>query len=96
MMGLILPLFISTLINPSQTCTQQQRNVHDHVLNTLIKMGSSYQQAFKSAMTSSPHLKTRLEMAIKGSKDASKPVSKTGQTSKQPTIKLKMDFSNFK
>lgn len=49
-------------------------------------------------MAGSPEMKQRLESAVRSNqaKTTAKTASQPKQTSSQPKIKLKMDFSNFK
>ena len=100
MLGLLLPLFISLLVTPSKSCTSaEELVVHRHILKTLVSIGPLYPVAFKNIMSSCPELKLQLESAIKSSKDHTKSkgtVATTNRPQQQPTIKLKMDFSNFK
>ena len=99
MMGLLVPLFISLLLQPAElrTTSKQRRAVHEHVLQRLTLIGPKYPSAFRTVMSSSPGLKSRLEAAVRDQAS-----SRTGQAmvstqkQQQPAIKLKMDFSNFK
>ena len=99
LMYLIVPLFVSLLMIPSKHASSDEHAVHTHVLNTLVSIGPQYPSAFKKVLSSVPKLKAKLETAIKSTKDTSTSVSRSGLAGKpqqQPTIKLKMDFSNFK
>ena len=115
MMGLLLPLYISLLIDPTTavssrgvgTVTQQQRQIHSHTLQQVTQIGPKYPTAFRSVMQSSPALKQKLENAVRaGQATAPGKAGGRGQATalrtgghvqqQQPSIKLKMDFSNFK
>lgn len=108
MMGLLLPLYISLLIDPaisvsSHSVTQQQRQIHEYVLQQVTQIGPKYPGAFRSVMQGSPALKQKLESAVRAGQSVGKAVrtraATTGgrlQTQQAPSIKLKMDFSNFK
>ena len=105
-MGLLLPLYISLLVDPSisRSVSQQQRQIHDFVLQQVTQIGPKYPGAFRSVMQSSPAFKQKLETAIRASQSPSKAARTTAaarsggrmQHQQQPSIKLKMDFSNFK
>lgn len=69
-----------------------------------MAIGPKYSVPFKNFMQSSPLLRQQLENAIKaghggggggGGKEAGGR-REAGRTSQAPSIKLKMDFSNFK
>ena len=64
-----------------------------------MKIGPKYPQPFKHIMTSSPELKHQLEKAIRAhqaSSQAKTPKAQPKVALAQPSIKLRMDFSNFK
>lgn len=64
-----------------------------------MKIGPKHPQPFKSIMTLSPELKQRLEKAIRAhqaSSQAKAPKAQPKVAPAQPSIKLRMDFSNFK
>ena len=101
MMGLLVPVLISLLLQPTElkTASKSRRAVHDHVLQKLTQIGPQYPAAFRTAMSSSSDLKSRLEAAVKGqasSRAGHAMASSQKQQQQQPAIKLKMDFSNFK
>ena len=105
MMGLLLPLLVSVLLDsPSllSSAPKHQRAIHEHVMQKITQIGPKYPQAFRSIMNSSPALKAKLEAAVRSSQTSatSQPRSSTARTQasrqQQPSIKLKMDFSNFK
>lgn len=104
MLGLLLPLFISCLHPPSTSgaARRQRQPLHDHTLQRLQAIGPKYPTAFKSIMQASPLLRQQLESAIRSSQSGGETPAlgshrETSRTQAQPpSIKLKMDFSNFK
>ena len=108
MMGLLLSLYISLLIDPSssssRSVTQQQRQIHDYILQQVTQIGPKYPGAFRSVMQSAPALKQKLESAVRAGQMAGPGKAGRSQAARtgghmqhqQPSIKLKMDFSNFK
>jgi hypothetical protein len=114
MMGLLLPLYISLLIDPTSpslssrgnhAISQHQRQIHSYTLQQVTQIGPKYPAAFRSVMQSSPALKQKLENAVRAGQAAPGNAGGRGQVGgrtggrmqqQQPSIKLKMDFSNFK
>lgn len=109
MMGLLLPLYISLLIDPTSSSrggvTKQQRQIHDYTLQQVTQIGPKYPAAFRSIMQSSPALKQKLEGAVRAGQAVPGKAGGRSQAAmraggriqqQQPSIKLKMDFSNFK
>lgn len=102
MMGLLVPLFVSALVvDSSAPVTKQQTQFQDHVLQRLMQIGPRYPVAFRTIMQGSPVLKQQLEAAIRASQSSSRTPLRVGGGRQQlpqqaPSIKLKMDFSNFK
>lgn len=98
MLGLLLPLLVSALAVGS-SATKHQKLVHDHVLQRLMEIGPKYPVAFRAVMQNSPGLKQQLEEAIRASQSSAQTPSRVERARQQPhtpSIKLKMDFSNFK
>ncbi len=102
-MGLIVPLFLSSLLDPTSSvpASKHQRSLHNHVLARLMAIGPRYPAPFKAVMLGAPSLKQRLEGAVRASQSPSKTAAPQARSRAQlqqqvPTIKLKMDFSNFK
>ena len=104
MLNLLIPLLISLLVSPdkSSSLSNGQRLVHAHALERLKLMGPKYPVEFKTIVASNPQFKKTLESALKSSQEVGKISQSTSSTGAfvrqpaQPTIKLKMDFSNFK
>ena len=102
MMGLVIPLLISSLLPAAAAAapppSQKQRQFHEHVLKRVTQIGPKFPEAFRSVMQASPALRQRLEGAVRASHTPSKPgpAPSRARTQQAPSIKLKMDFSNFK
>lgn len=108
MMALLIPLYISVLLdlNTSElrTFPPKQQQIHAHLLQRVTEVGPKYPEAFRCVMQSSPASKLKLEAAVRASHQ-SKGLAQGGAmadrsqrsiSQQQPSIKLKMDFSNFK
>ena len=104
MLNLLIPLLISLLVDTDKlrSVSNGQSLVHANALERLKLMGPKYPSEFKTIIASHPQLKKALESALKASQEAGKNVKTTASAGSfvrqpvQPTIKLKMDFSNFK
>ncbi len=105
-MSVLVPMLVSFLIeSPTNSTTTGSRSLHEQALQKLIKLGPQYPSHFRTVMHNMPQIKSRLEAAVKHQQEASKAASsKAAAQSKvanaqaqpsQPSIKLKMDFSNF-
>uniref|UniRef100_H2Y0W9 HEAT repeat-containing protein 5B n=1 Tax=Ciona intestinalis TaxID=7719 RepID=H2Y0W9_CIOIN len=104
--GMVVPILISCLTETTTSTTTQHRvSLHDSALKKLLQIGLAYPEPFKSSLETVPGFKARLENAIrKNQNDAQQAreravvknsaASATNKPS-QPSIKLKMDFSNF-
>lgn len=93
-----------------RTLPKAHRQVHDYFLQRVTLIGPKYPEAFRSVMQASPALKQKLEMAVRANQStvASGAGGRAPPTQghlgagrgtaaqQQPSIKLKMDFSNFK
>ncbi len=108
MMALLIPLYVSTLIDASVTFSpsSQEKQIHDFFLQRVTLVGPRYPEAFRSVMLASPAIKLKVESAVRASQVAKTKGSSSGsvqarknvtyQQPQQPSIKLKMDFKNFK
>ncbi|XP_078491480.1 HEAT repeat-containing protein 5B-like [Ciona intestinalis] len=104
--GMVVPILIACLTETNTSTTTQHRiSLHDSALKKLLQIGLAYPEPFKSSLETVPGFKARLENAIrKNQNDAQQAreravvknsaASATNKPS-QPSIKLKMDFSNF-
>ncbi|XP_011297784.1 HEAT repeat-containing protein 5B isoform X2 [Fopius arisanus] len=103
MLTLLVPILINYLLdeNKLQRGSKYQVTLHQQSFQWLSKIGPKYPQEFKTLMSQSTDLKTKLENAVRLSHqqaqrhnkhpDTLKPINKTAT----PSIKLKTDFSNF-
>ena len=86
-----------------------QRRLNDTALAKLTATGSLYPTQFRSIMQHNPSMRTALEAAVLAQKEATASTQggrtnrtntgnaeETSESSQKPSIKLKMDFSNFK
>ncbi|XP_043289102.1 HEAT repeat-containing protein 5B isoform X2 [Venturia canescens] len=103
MLTLLVPILINYLLEGEQLqyATRFQTSLHQQSFQWLNKIGPKYPQEFKTLMSQSTELKTKLENAVRSShQQAQRPVRQTGTIKQQmkapaPSIKLKTDFSNF-
>lgn len=83
--------------------TKYARQLHDHSLQWLMRIGPKYPQEFKALMGQTTELRVKLETAIRHSQQSTdeKLKSDVQLSAKQqsnhqkPTIELKTNFSNF-
>ncbi|XP_048340698.1 HEAT repeat-containing protein 5A isoform X4 [Sphaerodactylus townsendi] len=92
-----LPMLISFLLdeNALGSATNSARNLHEFALQYLMQIGPQYSSVFKKLMASSPPMKTRLELAVKGNQEGikEKATSKHAKTpGKSSSIQLKTNF----
>ncbi|KAM3594589.1 uncharacterized protein V6R79_010326 [Siganus canaliculatus] len=93
-----LPLLISFLLdeNALGSAPAASRSLHEAALKDLMRLGPQHSAVFRSLVASSPHLKSRLEAAIRGNQEsvsakASSASSRSGAKS-SPSITLKTNF----
>nr|XP_056706825.1 HEAT repeat-containing protein 5A [Euleptes europaea] len=92
-----LPMLISFLLdeNALGSATSSARNLHEFALQYLMQIGPQYSSVFKKLMASSPPMKARLELAVKGNQESikDKTTSKHVKTpGKSSSIQLKTNF----
>lgn len=97
-----IPILINFLgdeklgINPNQ----YERKLHDVALSKLTTLGGQFKAEFKEILGSSADLRQRVEIAVikKAEKQKAESLAAHSAVAQpvQPSIKLKMDFSNFK
>ncbi|XP_015270694.1 PREDICTED: HEAT repeat-containing protein 5A [Gekko japonicus] len=92
-----LPMLISFLLdeNALGSATSSARNLHEFALQYLMQIGPQYSSVFKKLMASSPPMKARLELAVKGNQESikDKATSKHAKTpGKSSSIQLKTNF----
>ncbi|XP_062123541.1 HEAT repeat-containing protein 5B isoform X3 [Drosophila sulfurigaster albostrigata] len=105
MLTLLVPVLISYLADLSKlrTLPKYQRQLHEHALQWLLKIGPKYPQEFKALMCQKPELRQKLEAAIRNQQQSINLAQKANEAQRngllakpqKPTIKLKTDFSNF-
>lgn len=101
MLGVLVPILVALLGHNVTTSKHSKvtKTLHDHCLQRLMKIGPQYPQPFKAIMSSAPDLKQQLESAVRASQASAKAKSPAAQPKAapaQPSIKLRMDFSNYK
>ncbi|KAG5327693.1 HTR5B protein, partial [Pseudoatta argentina] len=103
MLTLLVPILINYLPEGDelQRATKYQASLHQQSFQWLNKIGPKYPQEFKTLMSQSTELKTKLENAVRTSHQQAqrhtRPVDPVKPQIKisAPSIKLKTDFSNF-
>uniref|UniRef100_A0A3B4G4Y2 HEAT repeat-containing protein 5A n=1 Tax=Pundamilia nyererei TaxID=303518 RepID=A0A3B4G4Y2_9CICH len=100
LVAVLLPLLISFLLdeNALSSAPLPSRSLHDSALKDLMRFGPQHPAVFRSLITTSPHLKSRLQAAIKGNQEslnikassANPAAHSTGKSS--PSITLKTKF----
>lgn len=107
MLTLLVPILISYLLESHQLKSSSKlcHQLHDQALQWLMKIGPKYPQEFKTLMSQSPELRTKLETAIRNNQQTSNQKLKNDMQNnakativaaqQKPTIQLKTDFSNF-
>ncbi|XP_038585677.1 HEAT repeat-containing protein 5A isoform X2 [Micropterus salmoides] len=97
---ILLPLLISFLLdeNALGSAPAASRSLHEAALKDLMRLGPQHSAAFRSLIASSPHLKSRLEAAVKGNQESlnakassANSASRSGAKS-SPSITLKTNF----
>ncbi|XP_068607819.1 HEAT repeat-containing protein 5A [Brachionichthys hirsutus] len=100
LMAALLPLLISFLLdeNALGSAPAASRSLHEAALKDLMRLGPQHSAVFRSLIMSSPHLKARLEAAVKGnqeslsSKASSANGAARGSAKSSPSITLKTNF----
>ncbi|KAF3700710.1 HEAT repeat-containing protein 5A [Channa argus] len=100
LVAIFLPLLISFLLdeNTLGSAPAVSRSLHEAALKDLMRLGPQHSAVFRSLIASSPHLKSRLEAAIKGNQEslntkASSNNPNARSTAKSsPSITLKTNF----
>ncbi|XP_028994426.1 HEAT repeat-containing protein 5A isoform X2 [Betta splendens] len=100
LMAVFLPLLISFLLdeNTLGSVSAPSRSLHEAALKDLMRLGPQHSTVFRSLVVTSPHLKSRLESAIKGNQEsvnakASSANSNNHSSAKSsPSITLKTNF----
>ncbi|XP_052001078.1 HEAT repeat-containing protein 5A isoform X2 [Xyrauchen texanus] len=96
LVAMLLPILISLLLdeNALASASAASRSLHESALRDLMRIGPQHSAVFKSLMASAPHMKARLEAAVKGNQEsvntktpAARVISKS-----TPSIQLKINF----
>ncbi|XP_030575487.1 HEAT repeat-containing protein 5A isoform X2 [Archocentrus centrarchus] len=100
LMAIFVPLLISFLLdeNALSSAPMASRSLHDSALKDLMRHGPQHPAVFRSLITTSPHLKSRLQAAIKGNQESlnvkassTNPATRSAGKS-SPSITLKTNF----
>ncbi|XP_049451782.1 HEAT repeat-containing protein 5A isoform X1 [Epinephelus fuscoguttatus] len=98
--AILLPLLISFLLdeNALGSASPVSRSLHEAALKDLMRLGPQHSAVFRSLIASSPHLKSRLEAAVKGNQESlnakassANPANRSTAKS-SPSITLKTNF----
>ncbi|XP_029973021.1 LOW QUALITY PROTEIN: HEAT repeat-containing protein 5A [Salarias fasciatus] len=99
LLAVLLPLLISFLLdeNALGSAPTASRSLHEAALRELMRLGPQHPAVFRSLLTSSPHLKSRLEAAVKNQQSANAKPSPASPASRaaaktSPSITLKTNF----
>lgn len=100
LVAILLPLLISFLLdeNALGSAPAASRSLHEVALKDLMRLGPQHSAVFRSLIASSPHLKSRLEAAVKGNQQSlnakassANAAGRSGAKS-SPSITLKTNF----
>ncbi|XP_058470663.1 HEAT repeat-containing protein 5A isoform X2 [Solea solea] len=96
LVAILLPLLISFLLdeNTLGSAPAASRSLHEAALKDLMRLGPQHSTVFRSLITSSPHLKSRLEAAVRGNQESvnAKASSANPAAKASPSITLKTNF----
>ncbi|XP_076604038.1 HEAT repeat-containing protein 5A isoform X2 [Chaetodon auriga] len=98
--AILLPLLISFLLdeNALGSAPAASRSLHEAALKDLMRLGPQHSAVFRSLIASSPHLKSRLEAAVKGNQESlntkasSANAAARSAAKSSPSITLKTNF----
>ncbi|XP_057200170.1 HEAT repeat-containing protein 5A isoform X1 [Triplophysa rosa] len=96
LVAVLLPLLISLLLdeNALASAPAASRLLHESALRDLMRIGPQHSAVFKSLMASAPHMKARLEAAVKGNQESINTKTPAHQVihKNTPSIQLKINF----
>ncbi|XP_074517821.1 HEAT repeat-containing protein 5A [Sebastes fasciatus] len=96
LVAVLLPLLISFLLdeNALGSAPAASRSLHEAALKDLMRLGPQHSAVFRSLIASSPHLKSRLEAAVKGNQESlnAKASGANLAAKSSPSITLKTNF----
>ncbi|XP_014275349.1 HEAT repeat-containing protein 5B isoform X4 [Halyomorpha halys] len=103
MLKLLVPELIDCLLEgPTlKEANKQCKTLHEKSLQWLMKIGPQYPQEFKTIMSESSDMRSRLETAVRRSQESRRKDIISGKPHQpplqpqEPTIKLKTDFRDF-
>ncbi|XP_062252890.1 HEAT repeat-containing protein 5A isoform X1 [Platichthys flesus] len=95
LVAILLPLLISFLLdeNALGSAPPASRSLHEAALQDLMRLGPQHSAVFRSLIASCPHLKSRLEAAVKGNQETVNAKASGAHPAKSsPSITLKTNF----
>uniref|UniRef100_A0A671S2A4 HEAT repeat-containing protein 5A n=1 Tax=Sinocyclocheilus anshuiensis TaxID=1608454 RepID=A0A671S2A4_9TELE len=96
LVAVLLPILISLLLdeNALTSAPAASRSLHESALGDLMRIGPQHSAVFKALMASAPHMKARLEAAIKGNQESMNTKAQTTRVNSKntPSIQLKINF----
>ncbi|TSW08333.1 HEAT repeat-containing protein 5A [Bagarius yarrelli] len=97
LVAMMFPILVSFLLDKNTVATAPEAScsLHDFALQALMRLGSQHPAVIKAFMTSAPHMKARLQAAIKGNREhVNSKVTPTWESDKRQglSIKLKTNF----
>ncbi|XP_052436456.1 HEAT repeat-containing protein 5A isoform X1 [Carassius gibelio] len=96
LVAVLLPILISLLLdeNALASAPAASRSLHESALRDLMRIGPQHSAVFKALMASAPHMKARLEAAVKGNQESvnSKAQAPRVNSKNTPSIQLKINF----
>uniref|UniRef100_A0A673MVY8 HEAT repeat-containing protein 5A n=1 Tax=Sinocyclocheilus rhinocerous TaxID=307959 RepID=A0A673MVY8_9TELE len=96
LVAVLLPILISLLLdeNALASAPAASRSLHESALGDLMRIGPQHSAVFKALMASAPHMKARLEAAVKGNQESMNTKAQTTRVNSKntPSIQLKINF----
>lgn len=96
LVAVLLPILISLLLdeNALASAPAASRLLHESALRDLMRIGPQHSAVLKALMASAPHMKARLEAAVKGNQESvnSKAQAPPAISKNTPSIQLKINF----
>uniref|UniRef100_A0A9J8CZI9 HEAT repeat-containing protein 5A n=1 Tax=Cyprinus carpio carpio TaxID=630221 RepID=A0A9J8CZI9_CYPCA len=96
LVAVLLPILISLLLdeNALASAPAASRSLHEFALGDLMRIGPQHSAVFRALMASAPHMKARLEAAVKGNQENMNTKAQTTRviSKNMPSIQLKFNF----
>ncbi|XP_056332537.1 HEAT repeat-containing protein 5A [Danio aesculapii] len=96
LVAVLLPILISLLLdeNALASAPAASRSLHESALRDLMRIGPQHSAVLKALMASAPHMKARLEAAVKGNQESvnTKAQAPPVISKNTPSIQLKINF----